>query len=93
MKKIILERGKGKTTELIKISSETGDYIVCASIDEAAYIQSMANELGLRIPLPITYNEFLKGYYGRQISGFLIDNVERLLYSISDKVNAVTLCA
>lgn len=93
MKTHIIPRGKGKTTKLIKKSAETGDYIVCHSLDEANRIQAEAQEMGLQIPLPITYNEFLKKlYYGKVISGFLIDNADVFLQSLSNvPINSITV--
>jgi hypothetical protein len=95
MEKIIMKRGYGKTYQLIKKSSITGDYIVCHSMQEASSIQRQAQELGLKIPFPLSYDEFLdKKYYGKNISGFLIDNVELLIRRLSKSdvpVNAITL--
>lgn len=94
MKKIILPRGKGKTTELIKISAETGCYIVCRSPSEASRIQLTATQIGLRIPFPITYEEFITGqYFGKGIKGFLIDDLDKLINEISAvvPVYAVTM--
>lgn len=34
-----MQRGCGKTTQLIKKSAKSGDYIVCHSLDEANGIQ------------------------------------------------------
>ena len=89
-----MQRGYGKTTQLIKKSAKSGDYIVCYRLDEANRIQHEAQQMGLDIPLPITYAEFVeKRYHGRNISGFLIDNLEMFLQYISKvHVNAVTMC-
>lgn len=85
MKTLIIPRGKGKTTELIKKSAEFGYYIVCQRLAEANRIQAEAQDMGLQIPLPITYDEFLKKkYYEKGISGFLIDNVDIFLQSLSN---------
>ena len=94
MEKIIMQKGYGKTTQLIKKSAESGDYIVCHSFDEADRIKFSAKQMGLGIPLPITYAEFIeKRYHGRNISGFLIDNLEMFLQFLSNvPVNAVTMC-
>lgn len=90
MTTIITERGGGKTTELIKLSSETGAYIVCYNLHEAHEIEMMAHKMDLTIHLPITYDEFLKAkYYSAGIKGFLIDNVDRLLQFISKGVPIV----
>jgi hypothetical protein len=93
METLIISRGKGKTTELIKKSAETGNYIVCHSLDEANRIQSKAQDMGLKIPLPITYDEFLKKrYYGKGIGGFLIDNADMFLQSLSNvPINSITV--
>ena len=50
--------------------------------------------MGLDIPLPITYADFVeKRYHGRNISGFLIDNLEMFLQYLSNvPVNAITMC-
>jgi hypothetical protein len=93
MEKIILEKGKGKTTELIKRSSESGHYIVCFSIDEASRISAEARSMGLDIPLPISYGEFIyRKYSSRNIKGFLIDNADLLIEFISQvPVTAITM--
>lgn len=93
MEKIIMNRGFGKTHQLIVRSAESGDYIVCQSLYEASRIKSIAGEMKCDIPLPITYDDFISGgYYGRNISGFLIDNVDMLLNRMSMvPINAITL--
>lgn len=55
-----MPRGYGKTYQLIKKSAETGDYIVCINKFHVSELQSKALELGLEIPLPITFEEFVK---------------------------------
>lgn len=93
MKTYIIPRGKGKTTELIKKSAESGDYIVCSRHDEANRIQAEAQDKGFKIPLPITYDEFLKKrYYEKGIRGFLIDNADMFLQSLSNvPINSITV--
>lgn len=84
MKIIIGKTGTGKTKALIEESAKTRTYIVCASMKRAGEIQAFARELGLYIPLPITYGEFIgRDYSPSGISGFLIDDVEMLLQRIS----------
>ena len=84
MKVIVSGRGTGKTTALIRLSAEGGCYIVCHSWEEANRVYGRAVEMGLRIPVPITHDEFLSSrYYGRGIRGFLIDNVDMLLSRLS----------
>lgn len=94
MKKIIKARQSGKTTELIKISAKSGDYIVCSSPKECQRIQLVAQGMNLNIPFPITYEDLIeKQYYGKNISGFLIDNIEMFLnyISLGVPVNALTM--
>ena len=92
MEIIYKERGKGKTTDLIKLSAEKGYYIVCKGRDESQRIASQAIEMGLSIPLPITFNEFLCSDYGYCVKGFLIDNADILLSHLGrGRVKAATL--
>lgn len=93
MNKIIDAIGSGKTTQLIKISAETGAYIVCLNMDEAARIQHQSQQMNLKIPFPITFDEFIsRKYYGAGIKGFLIDNIEMLLQSMSNvPILAITM--
>ena len=89
-----MQRGFGKSTQLIKKSAKTGDYIVCYSLVEANRLQHKAIDMGLKIPLPISYREFVeRKYNSKGIKGFLIDNIEGLLEYMSNvPVNAITLC-
>lgn len=91
MKMIILERGKGKTIELIKLSAETGCYIVCFDIEEVSRVVCLSKEMGMSIPFPLTFQEFASGqYYAKGIKGFLIDNAELFIQSLS-KVPVVAI--
>lgn len=81
---IVTKRGGGKTTTLIAMSAETGYYIICNSIQEAQRIFRIAIEAGFNIPLPITYDDFKRNrYYGNGIRGFLFDNAEDFLQSMT----------
>lgn len=80
MKTIIAERNGGKTTELIKMSSDSSDYIVCHNQKEASIIHLRAIDSGYKIPFPLTYDEFIENrYLSKGVKGFLIDNVDMLL--------------
>lgn len=62
---------------------ENGGYIVCHNRQEAQRIAKHARDLGLKIPLPLTYEEFIKGaYYGKGVKNVYIDNVEMLIRSM-----------
>jgi len=92
--KILFEKpGSGKTTKLIEISSKKWFYIVCHSIQEANRIADEAERLGKKIPLPITFHEFLgNSYYSQGIKGFLIDNVDMMIQGMSIvPIHAITL--
>lgn len=52
-------RQYGKTIELIKHSCLYGQTIVVATSISVRYIERKAKELGLNIPAPITYDEFI----------------------------------
>lgn len=86
MKIIIGERGKGKTTELIKLSHKRQYAIICHNQQEKLRILTEADKLNLLILTPITIDELLKKEYrGRKTvpKGFLIDNLESLFQNIS----------
>lgn len=91
MKIIILERGKGKTTELVKISAKTQTYILTATKQNVKYICQIADDLGLNIPYPITVSEYLNGKL--KGSSILIDDADRVLQSIFNtvQIDAITL--
>lgn len=82
-KKIMTGIRNGKTTELIKISSETGKYIVCADRDRAWFIARIARDLRLKIPHPVTIREFvLKKPFVAEV---LVDDVLDVLEAIIGK--------
>lgn len=59
MKLIDRERGSGKTTKLIYTSEMTGYPIVTKNAHSVDYIQKQAQELGAKIPKPMTVKEIL----------------------------------
>ena len=96
MEVILRGRGDGKTTKLVKISADKRYTIVCIEQHNIALTLEIAERLGLDIPKPITFQEFLdKRYKGRgnRIRGFLIDNADILLQSLSSDcpIYAVTM--
>lgn len=87
-------RGKGKTIDLITLAGNTNKLIVCSTQKEADRIHRVARKLGMRIHVPITYTEFLRGdFYIPGMQSFLIDNVEELLQKIGRGVpiEAITI--
>jgi hypothetical protein len=93
MKVIIRPRRAGKTVEAIKLAAEHGYYIVVPNQVQARDVMKRAQEMSLNIPLPITWNEFThQQYYGRHIKGFVIDNLDMCLRSMSSvPIELVTL--
>lgn len=84
MKVIVRGRQAGKTTKLIKECYKHGGYIVCHSHGEAQRIFKVAREMGCEVPLPISYDEFLRReYYGPGVKKLHIDNVDMLLAHIA----------
>ncbi len=84
MKLITGGPASGKTTTLIRESAETFAYIVTRSQRTAQDIFNYAGEMGLQIPFPLTYEEFLNtDYYAPGVKGILIDDVDALVQHIS----------
>jgi hypothetical protein len=82
VEKIIRGIGSGKTLDLIKISSETGNVIVC--FNDEKQIKAKASTFGYDIPNPISYSNFIQKNYDKEINGFLIDDVEIFLQQLTD---------
>ena len=75
---IIAGRGHGKTRRCIELAHKHKAYIVCPTRKDALRIMRMAEEMGKGdILFPITSSEFLTGRFGRFITGFVIDDVDR----------------
>ncbi|MDV4078154.1 hypothetical protein CMT44_04210 [Elizabethkingia anophelis] len=93
MQIILSDRNTDKTYQLIKLSAQTGNYIVCSTTQQALNLHKYAYYLDYNIPLPISYDEFKKReYYSKGIKGFLIDDAELLLQSLSSvPINVITL--
>lgn len=90
MKIIKANRGQGKTTELIKISNREWKYIVCLDRGRVKNIVSMADEMGLAIPFPLTISEVPLSQ-GQRIDSILIDDVEDVLQRlINRRIDYVT---
>lgn len=69
-------RRAGKTTDAIKRAAERWLYIVVINRQEQRRVFEEAKRMGLNIPFPITFEEFLTGKFGRGIRGFIIDNLD-----------------
>jgi hypothetical protein len=82
MKKIIKERGQGKTTELIKISAETQYPIIALTMMDIVYIKEQSNKMGYKIPDPILLSDWRIKYHGSDIKAVLVDEGEMMLETL-----------
>ena len=87
MKVIYRPRQAGKTLELIKIAEKDNLYIVCPNRSQVYHIAELAKKIGLVIPFPLTWQELIdKQYYSKTINGFLIDNLDQCIQTLSPTV-------
>lgn len=85
-------RQAGKTVFLIQQSARTGAVIVAPNSQMVRYIDSIARDLGLRIPPPITVSDWIRGMAGsRKDPGksYLVDELQMMLHQLN--VKAATL--
>lgn len=91
---IVAPRGAGKTTQLIKKCAEYKyALIICHNKHLCEWTFSLAEKLGFAIPMPITYDDLMRGTYrGKSIDAFLLDNVDLFLRSLTAvPIAAITL--
>lgn len=83
------DRGKGKTTYLVRIANRDRKYIVCRDEQRVHVILETAIRLGLDIPYPVTLRELpLRSVH---IDSVLVDNIEDVLeYIIQKKIDLAT---
>ncbi|CAM3292922.1 replicase [Vagococcus fessus] len=95
MKLIIRGRASGKTTELIKISSDTGRYILARSNSHARSIYEIAKRNNINIPYPVTAEEVVNHHLdGSSIKrdGLIVDEALSVLEGILGiQINAATI--
>lgn len=82
MKKIIMSRGTGKTTMLIRQSNLSAIPILCATEQSAQYIKEKACKLGCVIPEPISVAALTSVRGKREVKSVLVDNAEGVLASL-----------
>ena len=73
-----MDRGKGKTTELIRLSAKTGIPIVCATLQQVEVILAKAERMGLVIVQPIPASR-IKEY---DVSKVYVDDMEYVLSTL-----------
>lgn len=90
---IIKGRRAGKTTDLIKLSAETGQYILVADFERARSVADLARKLKLKIPYPVTILEAQKyGFQDTFIRTILVDDADDVLQRILGvQIAAMTL--
>lgn len=81
MKIISADRGQGKTTKLVEISSKKWKYIVCKDKQRVDVIIKTAERLGLDIPYPITIRHLPISQFSR-IKSVLIDDIEDVIQCV-----------
>lgn len=84
MEVVYKPRGSGKTTQLIKMAAESFGTMVVYGHQQASYVADLAKRMGLDIPYPITYREFLgQEYRASGIICLLVDDLESLVEYIA----------
>ena len=93
MKILKMNRGEGKTTDLIKVSSYADIPIICRSRKMAEIIEERAKIMGLAIPKPMTLDMY-KERGRKNNEKVLIDDIDLVLrmYLNSEIVCATTSC-
>lgn len=76
---MIMSRGTGKTTLLIRQSNLSSKPILCATERSAEHIKRKACELGCVIPDPISAASLIDIRGKRGVKGVLVDNAEDVL--------------
>lgn len=89
-------RCQGKTTLLIKLSAESGRVIVAPTMNIANGIRSQAKRMGVEIPEPISFNNFIKliqapSWRDQHPQRYLLDELSSALYSMG--IDVATLDA
>ena len=88
MNLIIKDRGKGKTSDLIRLSSRTGIPIVCSSPE---MVSAQAKGMRYDIPEPISFSSFVNDpSLTFQYKGVYIDDLDRFFKS---NFGVVVACA
>lgn len=77
-------KGEGKTRALIELSAENKHIIVCRGREEVIRIFEYSKQLGLEIPVPITFYNFrtggrLGGRLDSDLEGYMIDDLDAFL--------------
>lgn len=94
MKVIHWPRAAGRTTKLIKESAEHQYHIICMNMTECKRIEKEAERMGVEIPHPIAFHEFIDctgRMVGLRPKGLLIDNADFLLQQFARDIPIKTI--
>jgi hypothetical protein len=83
MKVFVTGRQMGKTQKCIEWAAANDAYIVTHSKKEADRIFQHAEKQGIKIRLPITYDELLGGRLAGTPQALVYDNVDMLLVQLA----------
>ena len=84
MKIIYKGRGEGKTTELVKLSASTNTHILCMN---PRHICSVAKELGISIPTPISIRDYKPHMY----DVIIVDDAEIILRRLIGNIECMSI--
>lgn len=85
-------RQSGKTAFLIRQSADTGAVIVAPTCQMARYIDSMARDLGLQIPPPVTVADWIRGLVRQpkdHDKTYLVDELQMALHQLNVKAATI----
>ena len=85
---IVADRCTGKTRHLItQCSQDEYSLIVCPTRAMCRYVFEEAESMGLKIPMPITFDEFVKGKFNPyKVKKFYFDELQISLASMANGV-------
>lgn len=96
MRLIGRSQGHGKTLEAIRVAAEKKAYLLVLNHEEKVRVVKLAEEMGLKIRNPVTFDEFFRDKMrGSFVRNVVIDNmdhfVKRLFASYGLTVDAATV--
>ena len=81
---LVGKRQQGKTTHLIKMSADSKGIIVTATEQSAKYVKDQAKAMGLDIPDPVSWNQFIHSHM-MKTRPFLVDELGVILRGLGIK--------
>ena len=93
MKKILLPRQGGKTSQLIEMADNYNGYIICPSVERIRNVLEQADRMGKKINPPITFRGFMRGQYCKGLRAkIFIDDLDDVLSCIFEiPIEAITM--